>query len=404
MSVDLDWEQLTGGPDGEALAESIRAFIDHRFQQVALPKMISAVKVHSFEFGSVPPELELKDVSDPLPDFYEDEDEDEDEDDEDEDEDDNNGNDNGGAPVDQPTIPLDGFTQARGQQPGVDQKSVRGLPNRRSSIDRKPLAPPESQIPSAASVRPPLNVPRPPLSRSSTPGIPGGTSNLSYFHLPLSAGLSGAATPFGAFGGPHGWLEQAHGPWHHHETGPADRRLSSPEATSNNMQDLDDKLEAIPETPKEKASEDLQIVTHVRYSGDIKLTLSADILLDYPMPSFAGIPLQLKVTGMTFDGIAILAYIKHKAHFCFLSPEDADALVGGYTSNSDDEDSQKSQQTHKPVGKLFEQIRVESEIGRRASGKQSLKNVSKVEKFVLEQVRRIFENEFVYPSFWTFLV
>jgi hypothetical protein len=27
-----------------------------------------------------------------------------------------------------------------------------------------------------------------------------------------------------------------------------------------------------------------------------------------------------------------------------------------------------------------------------------------VEKFVLEQVRRIFEEEFVFPSFWTFLV
>jgi hypothetical protein len=27
-----------------------------------------------------------------------------------------------------------------------------------------------------------------------------------------------------------------------------------------------------------------------------------------------------------------------------------------------------------------------------------------VERFVLEQVRRIFEEEFVYPSFWTFLV
>jgi hypothetical protein len=27
-----------------------------------------------------------------------------------------------------------------------------------------------------------------------------------------------------------------------------------------------------------------------------------------------------------------------------------------------------------------------------------------VEKFVLEQIRRIFEDEFVWPSFWTFLV
>ncbi len=55
-------------------------------------------------------------------------------------------------------------------------------------------------------------------------------------------------------------------------------------------------------------------------------------------------------------------------------------------------------------GGLLREIRVESEIGRQEGGKQVLKNVGKVEKFVLEQVRRIFEEEFVWPSFWTFLV
>lgn len=47
---------------------------------------------------------------------------------------------------------------------------------------------------------------------------------------------------------------------------------------------------------------------------------------------------------------------------------------------------------------------MESEIGRKESGKQSLKNVGKVERFVLEQVRRIFDEEFVWPSFITLLV
>ena len=55
-------------------------------------------------------------------------------------------------------------------------------------------------------------------------------------------------------------------------------------------------------------------------------------------------------------------------------------------------------------GGLLRAIHVESEIGKQEGGKQVLKNVGKVEKFVLEQVRRIFEDEFVYPSFWTFLL
>ena len=43
-------------------------------------------------------------------------------------------------------------------------------------------------------------------------------------------------------------------------------------------------------------------------------------------------------------------------------------------------------------------------MGGAESGRQVLKNVDKIEKFILEQVQRIFEDECVYPSFWTFLV
>jgi distribution and morphology protein 12 len=117
------------------------------------------------------------------------------------------------------------------------------------------------------------------------------------------------------------------------------------------------------------------------------------ILLDYPMPSFVGIPIKLNITGLSFDGVAVLAFIRRKnVHFCFLAPEDAAGMgIGGGGEKAGG-------------GGLLREIKVESEIGQREGGKQSLKNVGKVEKFVLEQVRKIFEEEFVYPSFWTFLV
>jgi distribution and morphology protein 12 len=165
---------------------------------------------------------------------------------------------------------------------------------------------------------------------------------------------------------------------------------------------------ASPHRMREKSPDDIQVVTHVQYSGDIKMSLTAEILLDYPMPSFVGIPLKLNITGLTFDGVAILAYIKKRAHFCFLSPEDADALVGGengFNGLQTDAQGQNPRPVQRPkIGGLLEHIKVESEIGGQGSGKQVLKNVGKVESFVLEQVRRIFEDEFVYPSFWTFLV
>ena len=69
MSIDINWDTITGGAEGSARAEKIRAFIHDRFQQVTLPRFIRSVHVHSFDFGSVPPEIEIKDICDPLPDF-----------------------------------------------------------------------------------------------------------------------------------------------------------------------------------------------------------------------------------------------------------------------------------------------------------------------------------------------
>ena len=124
-----------------------------------------------------------------------------------------------------------------------------------------------------------------------------------------------------------------------------------------------------------------------------------------------GIPVRLSITGLTFDGVGVLATIRKRVHFCFLSPEDAVAAVGDQDGDGAREDEGRRQQQQKQqqggttkLGGLLQEIRVESEIGERESGRQSLKNVGKVERFVLEQVRRIFEDEFVYPSFWTFLV
>ena len=147
---------------------------------------------------------------------------------------------------------------------------------------------------------------------------------------------------------------------------------------------------------------DVQIVLHMSYAGNVRLSLTAEILLDYPMSSFVNIPLKLNITGLSFDGVALLAYLRKKVHFCFLGPEDAEMLVGA--ENALDNNDQRAKESDDKLGGLLKEIKVESEIGQQEGGKQVLKNVGKVEKFVLEQVRRIFEDEFVYPSFWTVLV
>ncbi|KAH7391037.1 mitochondrial distribution and morphology protein 12 [Phaeosphaeria sp. MPI-PUGE-AT-0046c] len=402
MSIDINWDTLTGGADGAARAETIRAFIHDKFQQVTLPRFIRSVHVHSFDFGSVSPEIEIKDICDPLPDFYEDDDDYPDEEE---------GDGDGPGLESDPRNLKDSASRPSNERYPVETRRDA------SHIDQK-----------SASIL--------------TPGIPGGTSNINYFHLPLSAGLSGATTPLAAVAGAQlqGWLDNPYG----RPATPTNARLrhaasfnsltltpqSHPDPSSrpsSRHQHDDERGRSLAEsddaasqhgynrTPSvsphrmhEKSPEDIQVVAHVQYSGDIKMSLTAEILLDYPMQSFVGIPLKLNITGLTFDGVALLAYIKKRAHFCFLSPDDAESLVGsdtGFNGLQTDSEGENAQPIQRPkIGGLLENIRVESEIGGQGSGKQVLKNVGKVESFVLEQVRRIFEDEFVYPSFWTFLV
>ncbi|KAF2127958.1 hypothetical protein P153DRAFT_386935 [Dothidotthia symphoricarpi CBS 119687] len=428
MSIDINWDTITGGADGSDRAETIRAFIHDRFQQVTLPRFIRSVHVHSFEFGSVPPVIEIKDICDPLPDFYE---EDEDCSDEEKDGNDASEFDDGQRETSDPSSHLSKERPVR-EMGGRPSHAEEYMSSHLRSISSHANKPPPGFRPSLA---PTEQLGNPLFQKVSTPGIPGGTSNLNYFHLPLGSGLSGSATPLAAVAGAQlqGWLDNSYA-W---PSTPTNMRLrhatstnsltsttqSNPDPSSrpsskhqhdhereNAFAQLNDSSSqhgsngspsASHPRILDKSPEDIQVVAHVQYSGDVKMSLTAEILLDYPMQSFVGIPLKLNITGLTFDGVAIIAYIKKRAHFCFLSPDDADALVGNESFGSCLEDTQEQRLK---VGGLLEHIKVESEIGGQGSGKQVLKNVGKVESFVLEQVRRIFEDEFVYPSFWTFLV
>jgi distribution and morphology protein 12 len=442
MSIDLNWETLTTGPDGLAIATSIRDFVHSKFQSIPLPRFIKSVTVHDFEFGSIVPEIEIKDICDPLPDFYEE----------------NDGDEYGEEEEEEEEYGERGGWKGRGSEDVIEEEELRER-RRAERLARTG----ESGVGGGNGKNPPPYIDTrahglglrsmqspggdigSPFLGVNTPGIPGGTSNLNYFHSQLAAGLSGTQTPLAAVAGAHlpkGWpdytalpssLARGHRqtasgssispPQTADATAQALRERASvstlatsatpmtrPQTRDGLLSDQEEEPTSPPRRFREPRVEDLQTVFRVRYSGDVKLSLTAEILLDYPMPSFVGIPVKLNITGLSFDGVAVLAYIRKRAHFCFLSPEDAYAAVGpegdeGVGNREGEGDGVRIRERDRmKMGGLLHEIKVESEIGKRENGKQVLKNVGKVEKFVLEQVRRIFEDEFVYPSFWTFLV
>jgi mitochondrial distribution and morphology protein 12 len=416
MSIDINWEALTTGPDGDALAEQIRDFIHDRFQTITFPRFIQSVAVHTFEFGAVGPEITIKDICDPLPDFY------------------NEGSEEGdGSDAESSEEEPDSQARTLRERRRAARENTATASN--TTLEHPlPTPLPSSHLRSALSPTEQFN----PLFRTPTPLAPGGTTNLHYFTSALASGLSGTQTPLAAVAGAHApWDAAQNHNWQQggiggrygkgHERTVSNSSISRPSTASDlsfhplegNSSPIQQSIEVeneteiaveIPSRPKSPRPNDTQIVSRVRYSGDIKISLTATILLDYPMPSFVGIPVHLNITGLTFDGVAVVASIRKKAHFCFLSEEDAAVLVD-HTDSEDEgqgptDGSSRTQRSKEGAkfGGLLQEIKVESEIGQKEQGKQVLKNVGKVEKFVLEQVRRIFEDELVYPSFWTFLV
>ncbi|KAI3319338.1 hypothetical protein HD806DRAFT_509710 [Xylariaceae sp. AK1471] len=483
MSIDLNWETLTGGPDGAALAERIRDFIHVKFQAVPLPRFIKSVTVHEFAFGNIPPSVILKDICDPLPDFYE-------EDYEPDEEDDVEGNDDDDEGVPDAIRAAERRRRAeqRAKNEGGDGSgsgSVTGKAAGSASGTATPFA--EGFFPPHVHSAGLRNAPGTPDLGTPFLGLgvsAGGPSKMHYFQSKLGPGWSGAQTPLAAVAGAqhlNGWLDATSQHYNYRPGGsnsghgrhlsqgsisggdfpssltappqllrekhsvstlaPTSAGASRPptrdttgagggllagsaidgnetSSKSHITEDEEDDEDKAQKFRQEPRPDDMQAVFRIKYAGDVRLELTAEILLDYPMPSFVGIPVKLNITGLTFDGVGVIAYIRKRVHFCFLSPEDAIAAVGEDDDN-DDDDEEPGDRTYEDtgvksgsgrgkgggrMGGLLQEIRVESEIGQREGMKQSLKNVGKVEKFVLEQVRRIFEEEFVYPSFWTFLV
>lgn len=75
MSFEINWEKLQDD-DGAQLSETIRAFLDQRFKEMTLPSYLKSISVTSFDLGNIAPDIEIRRITDPFPEFYMDDEDD----------------------------------------------------------------------------------------------------------------------------------------------------------------------------------------------------------------------------------------------------------------------------------------------------------------------------------------
>ncbi|KNZ73737.1 Mitochondrial distribution and morphology protein 12 [Termitomyces sp. J132] len=168
--------------------------------------------------------------------------------------------------------------------------------------------------------------------------------------------------------------------------------------------------------PPQAQHPNLQVHLHVNWHSDLRITLTTSLLINYPSPMFMSLPIKLSITGLVFNGELAVAYEgeRRRVHICILDDLDPYGPAGarpkrGSVSSTppdlDDDSPAASIRPSKPlpVGqRLLPSIYIESEIGQ--ADKHVLKNVTRVERFIQDVIRKTVEEELVFPNFHTLVM
>jgi distribution and morphology protein 12 len=304
MSINIDWDKLL--EDELRLSEKVREFLDNQFSKLQLPEYIQSLSVTKFRLGSVAPEITLKNITDPFPEFYDD------------------------------YEALD----------SSDEEGEYEQPQHDSLQDSLAYTHP---APSLAS--PPLHYFHPALAASLLPNIH------SPRYTPLY-GVSGLSSP----------------------------RPQTPSVRSLNLPDSQRQPPTEPTgvRPKGQKDDDVQFWFEVKYNGDMNLGVTTTLLLNYPSPSFVSLPVRLTVKGLQVHSLAVVAYIQGRVLCSFICDisGDGDAVTTLGT----------------PMD-IIKDLSIESEIGAQDA---VLRNVDKIEKFLLDRLRSIVRDEVAWPGWITF--
>merc|ERR1711939_829343 len=360
MSIDLDWFQL----DQELCARAL-AGINNVLQSTEKPAFLGEVEATSFTFGSVAPQLEIVEIREVYEEFLN----------LDDDDDDENDGFNGMHPYARGAM----FTGEEDRETNDGDSDVTGK-------NLFPLSPTPSF---GAFPQRPLGTTSLYSSQHQHAGLwmssyhqhnrknsvaSSSTANLQS----LAAGPSGMAAANGGAGAATaaGYLfPRVSG---HHDLASSDRRSN----TSSSAY-LGARRDISPSGPPPDPSADLDVQLHLRvkYHGNLSIAFRTAIRVNYPSFAFMSLPLALRLSALAFEGTLVVAYEgdKKRLHVSVLD-EDRDRVAAGH--------------------RLLRNVTVESEVGQ--ADKLVLKDVEKVEQFVLDAARKALLDEIAWPNFQSF--
>ncbi|KDQ61189.1 hypothetical protein JAAARDRAFT_32191 [Jaapia argillacea MUCL 33604] len=396
MSIDLQWDGLDA-----ALSSSLVELLNKQLANTPRPSFIGPVEVSAFEFGTACPDIELVDLRDIYRDFLEDDD--------DELED--------GDSKEAIKVTEGGSYD---DDEGFEWVSRKAL--RKNLAEEAPAyhhLPPHirygrTQSMEMFSSTPSLmHPPRDMWSGGSMsfpglvdlrPGFAARSSPASMYRSPLSAD-----PPTTTGGSRAGWpgIDPSISP------SPLQPESDDPSQLSPPSQD-----QSPPPNPNPLPN--IQLHFHISWRSNLRLSITTSLLINYPSPMFMSLPIKLSVTGLLFNGELAVAYegARRRVHLCILDDLDPYGPAGDRSHKRDSINSTPPEPEDDspgainspprlnkplPIGqRLLPSIYIESEIGQ--ADKHVLKNVTRVERFIQDVIRKTVEEELVFPNFHTLIM
>lgn len=374
MSIELEWSDLDS-----SLSSTLVEILNRQLASTPRPSFIGPVEVISLDFGSASPDVELVDLRDIYRDFLEDDEED--------------------TLERYPVKVTEGADDDDGFE-WVPRKAAR----REEGLAYHRL-PPHVRYPGRGGpVDMFSSVPTLPSHMDLwNPGMPGlvdfRSPYTSWPHTPIFR----SPTPAAPFSAP---LNHDNDPLPPPD--PGDSSLNNPLTAPISQQ-----IPSDGEPPNTHPN--LQLHFHVNWHSNLRITLTTSLLINYPSPMFMSLPIKLSVTGLIFTGEIAVAYEgqRRRVHLCILDDLDPYGPAGdrpkrdsaGSTPPEPDDDSHPSSRSSKPLPigqRLLPSIYIESEIGQ--ADKHVLKNVTRVERFIQDVIRKTVEEELVFPNFHTLVM
>ncbi|OBA21189.1 mitochondrial distribution and morphology protein 12 [Metschnikowia bicuspidata var. bicuspidata NRRL YB-4993] len=346
MSFEINWEALTSD---SSLNDNLKNFLDEQFNSITLPSFIDKLCVSDFSMGSAPPEITIRHIGTPFEEFY-----------------------------------TESISDDECRREPVTKTGLLDESNESSSSEDDDDDSRHAQI--KAGTNNSMNDFE--FSYNDTDGSMRGQETSKRLHNysmnNLGLGPQERETPTTFFK-------------------PSALNISS-HSSSKSETNVD-------------TSNDIQFVLEIDYRGDIMIEISVNLLVNYPSAQFITLPIKLKITDLEIHSLAALAYINKNVFVSFLCdlhtakadyfsiPNDQryNAVNGARASGISFQEGNfvdYAAANNKERIDVIRNVKIDTEIGENEHN--VLRNVGKVEKFLVEQLRNIIRDEVCWPSWVCF--